>query len=58
VGWSYFRNWARAREIEFLKLASNDLVQKWWMSKRVNCPRAEVNDPTLIEKSNWLSPDE
>jgi hypothetical protein len=58
VGWSYSRNWTREREIELLKLASNDLVQKWWMSKRVNSPRAEDNDPTLIEKSNWLSNNE
>jgi hypothetical protein len=58
VGWSYFRNWAQEREIELLKLASNDLVQKWWMSKRVNSLRADDNDPTPIKKSNWLSPNE
>jgi hypothetical protein len=33
-----------------LKLASNDLVQKWRISKRVNGARADDNDPTLIEK--------
>jgi len=41
--------------IELLKPASDDLLQMCPVSKRVNSPRAGNNDPTLIEKSNWLS---
>ena len=42
--------WLRAEAgIELLKPASNDLLQKWPVSKRVNSSRADDNDPTLIE---------
>jgi hypothetical protein len=33
-----------------LKLASNGLVQKWSVTKRVNSLRADDDDPTLIDK--------
>jgi putative SOS response-associated peptidase YedK len=35
--------------IELLKSASNDLLQRWPVSKRVNSSRADADDPTLIE---------
>jgi hypothetical protein len=35
---------------EMLKLAANDLLQKWPVSKRVNSSRAPDDDPTLIER--------
>ena len=36
--------------VEFLKLAPNDFLQKWPVSKRVNSSRAPEDDPTLIER--------
>jgi putative SOS response-associated peptidase YedK len=36
--------------VEILKPASNNFLQKWPVSKRVNSSRADDNDPTLIEK--------
>jgi putative SOS response-associated peptidase YedK len=43
--------WLRAEaEIELLKPASDDLLQKWPVSKRVNRSRADDNNPTLTEK--------
>lgn len=37
--------------IELLKPASNDLLQKWPVSKRVNSSRASDDDTSLIERS-------
>ena len=36
--------------IESLKRASNDLLQKWQMSKRMNNSCADDDDPTFIGK--------
>jgi hypothetical protein len=36
--------------IELLKPASNDLLQRWPVSQRVNSSKAPVDDPTLIEQ--------
>jgi putative SOS response-associated peptidase YedK len=35
---------------ELLKPASNDVLQMWPVSKRVNSSRAQGDDPTLIER--------
>ena len=35
---------------EYLKLAPNDLLQCWPMSKRLNSSKAEADDATLIER--------
>ena len=46
-----FEPWlSGAAGIELLKPASNDLLQKWPVSKRVNSSRASDDDPTLIER--------
>jgi putative SOS response-associated peptidase YedK len=36
--------------VEYLKPVSNDFLQKWPVSRRVNSSRADDNDSTLIEK--------
>jgi hypothetical protein len=33
-----------------LKAAAENVLQKWPVSKRVNCSRAPDDDPTLIER--------
>jgi hypothetical protein len=36
--------------LEALKPASDDLLQRWPVSKRVNSSRAPDDDPSLIDK--------
>ena len=36
--------------LELLKLASENMLQRWPVSKRVNSSRAPDDDPTLIDK--------
>jgi putative SOS response-associated peptidase YedK len=51
-----FESWlSGAAGIELLKPASNDLLQKWPVSKRVNSSRASDDDPNLIEKIEMAS---
>ena len=38
--------------LELLRPASNDLLQRWPASRRVNGSRAPDDDPTLIERTN------
>ena len=38
--------------LELLRPASNDLLQRWPVSRRVNSSRAPDDDPTLIERMN------
>jgi putative SOS response-associated peptidase YedK len=38
--------------LELLRPASNDLLQRWPVSRRVNSSRALDDDPTLIERMN------
>jgi putative SOS response-associated peptidase YedK len=46
-----FEPWLRPEAgAELLKPASNDLLQKWPVSKRVNSSRADDDDPTLIAR--------
>jgi putative SOS response-associated peptidase YedK len=46
-----FEPWLRGETgVELLKPASNDLLQKWPVSKRVNSSRASDDDPTLIDR--------
>ena len=46
-----FDSWLRAEAgIELLKPTSDDLLQKWPVSKRVNGSRADDDDPTLVDK--------
>jgi putative SOS response-associated peptidase YedK len=35
---------------EVLKPASDDYLQRWPVSKRVNSSKADADDPTLIER--------
>jgi putative SOS response-associated peptidase YedK len=41
----------RSAGAELLKPASNDLLQKWPVSKRVNSSRTDDEDATLIDPS-------
>ena len=51
LGENDFEPWLSGEAgVELLKPASNDLLQKWPVSKRVNSSRADDNDSTLIEK--------
>ena len=46
-----FESWLSGEaSVEYLKPASNDVLQKWPVSKRVNSSRADANDPTLVDK--------
>jgi putative SOS response-associated peptidase YedK len=38
---------------EVLKPASNDYLQRWPVSKRVNSSKADADDATLIERLKW-----
>jgi putative SOS response-associated peptidase YedK len=45
-----FDRWLAATAgTELLKLAANDYLQAWPVSRRVNSSRAPGDDPTLIE---------
>jgi putative SOS response-associated peptidase YedK len=48
-----FEPWLTGKAgLEALKPASDDLLQRWPVSKRVNSSRAPDDDPTLIERMN------
>ena len=38
--------------LELLRPASDDLLQRWPVSRRMNSSRAPDDDPTLIERMN------
>ena len=42
--------------VELLEPASNDLLQKWPVSKRVNSSRADDNDMTLVDRMELSDP--
>jgi putative SOS response-associated peptidase YedK len=35
---------------KYLKPVSNDYLQRWPVSKRINSSKADADDPTLIER--------
>ena len=43
--WLERRGWRRNSEA-----SSNDYLQRWPVSKRVNSSKADADDPTLIER--------
>ena len=48
-----FESWLSGEVgLELLRPASNDLLQRWPVSRRVNSSRAPDDDPTLIERMN------
>jgi len=48
---SQFEPWLRGEAgLEYLRPPSNDFLQKWPVSKRVNNSRADADDSTLIQK--------
>jgi hypothetical protein len=45
-----FEHWLRGNmSVKELKLAENDYLQRWAVSKRINSSKADGNDPTLID---------
>ena len=47
-----FEPWLSGKAgIEYLKPAPDDLLQKWPVSRRVNCSKAPADDATLIEQA-------
>ena len=45
-----FEPWLPVRRCRLLKPASEDTLQRWPVSKRVNSSKAPADDPTLIER--------
>jgi putative SOS response-associated peptidase YedK len=47
-----FEQWERGtiKDAALMKSASEDILEKWPVSKRVNSSRTSDEDPTLIEK--------
>jgi hypothetical protein len=44
------RELSRRMDVEELKPAANDYLQRWAVSKRVNSSKADKDDATLIER--------
>jgi putative SOS response-associated peptidase YedK len=47
-----FEHWLSGNmTVEELKLAPNDYLRRWAVSKRVNSPKADKDDASLVERT-------